>query len=471
MIFNSLSFFLFFGVVLAVHYSPLAWKWRKLALLLFSYVFYAAWDPPLVLLLWFSTLIDWFAARYMQRVAPHRRWVGLAMSLVSNLGLLGYFKYGGFVTENLVDLVALAGGRLELADPDIILPVGISFYTFQTLSYSIDVYRGNLRAASSFLDFALYVTFFPQLVAGPIVRASDFIPQCASPRRANSAQVGWGLWLLVLGLFQKVVIADYLMSPTADEVYSGKFVPTFADGWIGTFAYAIQVFCDFAGYSTCAIGVAMCLGFALPDNFRYPYAAIGFSDFWRRWHISLSQWLRDYVYVSAGGNRNGELRTYVNLMLTMLLGGLWHGASWNFVIWGGLHGGYLVAERALRALRWGRWVTSMAARGFWGAVTFLLVCLAWVFFRAATFEQALATAGSMIWPADIGLRQVSRGDALQILTVLLSVVGVQVVLRNTTLEQAAAKVPWWCFGIMMSVMIFTILLVGQRNEAFIYFQF
>lgn len=306
MVFNSLTFLLFFAVVTALHYVPLPWRTRKANLLLASYLFYAAWNPPFVLLLWFSTMVDWYlAGRIHQSTDDHRRRWLLSLSILTNLGLLGYFKYGYFVLNNLVGVLSAAGIEYRPADLDIILPIGISFYTFQTLSYTIDVYRRRLTPGKSFLDYALYVTFFPQLVAGPIVRAGEFLPQCLTPRRATGSQFGWGLILLVVGLFQKVVLADTLLSPVVDKVYgAGSGIGTI-EAWIGTLAFSGQIFFDFAGYSTCAIGVAMCLGFSLPDNFRYPYGAIGFSEFWQRWHISLSSWLRDYLYVPLGGSRHG----------------------------------------------------------------------------------------------------------------------------------------------------------------------
>ena len=348
MLFNSPTFLAFFLVVLAVHYSPLEWTPKKGFLLLASYLFYAAWNPPFVALIWLSTVVDWYAAKWMfASSSPTLRRGLLILSLTTNLGLLGFFKYSGFVLENFVAVAQLGGVIFTPVDLGVLLPIGISFYTFQTLSYTIDVYRGQLEPADSPLDFALFVTFFPQLVAGPIVRASQFLPQLVEEKRATSAQMGWGFSLFTLGLFEKVVLADSWMAPAADVVYDAAPLAGAMDAWVGTLAFSAQIFFDFAGYSTCAIGIALCLGFALPDNFRYPYAAIGFSDFWSRWHISLSSWLRDYLYIPLGGNRRGRRRTYINLGLTMLLGGLWHGAAWRFVVWGGLHGAYLGIERWL----------------------------------------------------------------------------------------------------------------------------
>ncbi|MCC6581509.1 MAG: MBOAT family protein, partial [Phycisphaeraceae bacterium] len=351
MLFNSFSFLLFLAVAMLVGRVGLSWRLRKLVLLLMSYAFYAAWNPPFVALLWLSTVVDWYFARWMAASsrAGVRRWC-LAGSLVVNLGLLGFFKYSTFLLGNVQALAGLTGFALAMPAMSIILPVGISFYTFQTLSYTLDVYRGDAKPWHSFLDYALYVTFFPQLVAGPIVRATDFLPQCVEEKRAGGQQIGWAMVLVVIGLFNKVFVADALMSSIVEHVYAPGVKWGLVTAWGGTLAFAVQIFCDFAGYSTCAIGLALMLGFDLPDNFRFPYAALGFSDFWRRWHLTLSTWLRDYLYISLGGNRKGSLLTYRNLLFTMLLGGLWHGASWNFVIWGGLHGLYLVIERGLKQL-------------------------------------------------------------------------------------------------------------------------
>ncbi|HNT89962.1 MAG TPA: MBOAT family O-acyltransferase, partial [Candidatus Hydrogenedentes bacterium] len=371
---------------------------KKFNLLIASYVFYAAWNPPFVILLWISTVVDWFAAKGIARrqsATAKRLWV--LVSLLCNLGLLGFFKYGGFLLDNFVLLTNAVGVDFHPARPSIVLPVGISFYTFQTLSYTLDVYRGATKPSRSFLDYALYVTFFPQLVAGPIVRSVDFLPQCATERRVAAGQLGWGLSLLTIGLFEKTVIADGLFAPICDKVYAQAGAAGPLDAWIGTLAFSGQIFCDFAGYSTCAIGAAMCLGFAIPDNFRFPYAAVGFADFWRRWHISLSSWLRDYLYISLGGNRTGAARTYVNLAVTMLLGGLWHGANWTFVVWGGLHGIYLVIERWARALfpPWPLW-GALPMRMTLALTTYLAVLFAWVFFRAQDFTTAWQVTTSML---------------------------------------------------------------------------
>src|SRR5215472_16543724 len=328
---------------------PFSWAMKKINLLIASYIFYAAWNPPFVILLWISTVVDWWAAKGLvraERPAARRGW--MMLSVVANLGMLGFFKYGQFLLENFTALIHAFGVAYQPPHYHIVLPVGISFYTFATMSYTLDVYLRRALPARNFLDYALFVTFFPHLVAGPIMRPTELVPQFEHPRRASAEQLSFGLALMTLGLFQKVVLADGFLAPIVERVYDHDVQPGALDAWAATLAFGGQIFCDFAGYSTTAIGAAMCLGFAMPDNFRFPYAAIGFSDFWRRWHITLSSWLRDYLYIPLGGNRHGVTRTYISLMTTMLLGGLWHGANWTFVVWGGLHGLYLAVERALR---------------------------------------------------------------------------------------------------------------------------
>ncbi len=468
--FNSYLFGCFFVVVLAVHQTSLPWTIRKVALLLFSYAFYAAWDPPFVLLLWGSTVVDWHVAKALARSeSPTRRKWLLAISLAFNLGLLGYFKYAGFLVRSFAALAGAIGVSWAPSSFDIVLPIGISFYTFMTISYVIDVYRRRAAPARSFLDYALYVTFFPHLVSGPIVRANELVPQFERPRRATGAQFGWGLALLTLGLFEKVVVADGMLAPVVDKVYAAeRLAVSSADAWFGTVSFAGQIFCDFAGYSTAAIGVALCLGFALPDNFRFPYAAIGFSDFWRRWHISLSSWLRDYLYIPLGGNRRGPTRTHINLMLTMLIGGLWHGASWTFVVWGGLHGLYLVGERVVRRVVPGGplWDTTIA-RAFLILVTFVLVCFAWVFFRATSFDQAFRIVRAMVGDG----AGVTHGVYGWFLLPVLALVGAHAAMRNTTLEAVVERTPWPVRTAALAGMIFSLFLCSGVDRAFIYFQF
>jgi alginate O-acetyltransferase complex protein AlgI len=472
MVFNSLTFIVFFACVLALHSLPLGWTTKKINLLIASYLFYAAWNPPFVILLWVSTVVDWWAAKKLaQAQAPRARRAWMLLSVVVNLGMLGYFKYGGFLTENFSALMATAGVAWQPPKLDIVLPVGISFYTFATLSYTLDVYLRRAKPVDNGLDYALFVTFFPHLVAGPIMRPTELVPQFASPRQASAQQLGFGLALMVLGLFQKVVLADGLLAPAAEAVYDHpELAPGVLDAWMGTLAFSGQIFCDFAGYSTTAIGAAMCLGFAMPDNFRFPYAAIGFSDFWRRWHITLSSWLRDYLYIPLGGNRHGLSRTYFALMATMLLGGLWHGASWTFVAWGGLHGLYLAAERSLRA-RFGGYVPGPMAVFGLGLLTYGLVNVTWVFFRAKTFGQAWTVLRGM-FGGNAGAEPILDTPAVAMVALVVGgLVAAHWWMRSNTLESMLARRHPVPIAAALGAMAFAIAATQGAGHAFIYFQF
>ncbi len=472
MVFNSIIFLVFFVVVLFVYYLPLPWKIKKNHLWIASYLFYAAWNPPFVVLLWISTVVDWFVGKAIgntQKLAKKRAL--LVLSLCTNLGLLGYFRYGEFLLESFIAVLETFNIQFQPAAPDVVLPVGISFYTFQSLSYTLDIYRGKLKPWHSFSDFALFVTFFPQLVAGPIVRAAAFLPQLIKPRQTSSRQFGWGFYLLFIGLFEKVILADTLLAPIADKVYAQTADAGFIDAWIGTLAFSGQIFFDFSGYSNCAIGAALCLGFVLPDNFLFPYASTGFAEFWRRWHISLSTWLRDYLYISLGGNRKGRKRTLINLMLTMLLCGLWHGASWRFIFWGGLHGVYLVTERGFRAVfkdvdffkRTGIRVGLML-------VTYFFLCISWVFFRASDFSSAFSLVSSMLfYPGVSGL--LDQEEVITVLVISAALLFAHWKLRDKGLELFMEKIPMWVRAIVLAFFLISLALVPTDERAFIYFQF
>ena len=472
MIFNSLTFVAFFMIVLAVWQLRVPWTGRKIFLLLASYLFYAAWNPPFVILLWISTVVDWWAAQAMVKSErPRTRKLWMLASVVVNLGMLAFFKYGQFLLDNFIAIAGSLGIDYQPAQYSIVLPVGISFYTFATLSYTLDVYLRRAKPAKHFLDYALFVTFFPHLVAGPIMRPTELVPQFAEPKRATKSMLLFGLALITLGLFQKVVLADGFLGPVVEKVYDAREgVPMMLDAWVATLAFSGQIFCDFAGYSTTAIGVALCLGFAMPDNFRFPYAAIGFSDFWRRWHITLSSWLRDYLYIPLGGNRHGEARTYMALMGTMLLGGLWHGASWTFVAWGGLHGLYLSAERWLKAhfsgFRPGRW-TLVAI----GALTFVLINLTWVFFRAKDFTVAATMLKSMVGQAEKPVGMIAALPMIYAMVIVTGIVGTHWAMRDKTLEIAIERTPAWLIGAVWSLMAIAIVAEQGKGSAFIYFQF
>lgn len=471
MVFNSLIFLGFFLVVFLLHNLPLPWTIKKINLLIASYLFYAAWNPPFVMLLWLTTVVDWLVAKGIAATDSRTaKRLLFTISLVGNLGLLAFFKYGAFLLQTFTAITGLAVGPLSGSIAwNIVLPVGISFYTFVTLSYTIDVYRGDLEPCDSLLDFALLVSFFPHLVAGPILRASEFLPQCRTPRVGTAHQVGWGFALFVVGMFEKVVLADGVLAPVVDKVYGSLHQAGQGEAWVALLAFAGQIFCDFSGYSLAAIGLALALGFVFPDNFRCPYGAVGFSDFWHRWHMTLSRWLRDYLYIPLGGNRNGGLRTNVNLLLTMLLGGLWHGAAWKFVIWGGLHGVYLIGERAGKRIMPAGLVRCIPPI-LLALITFGLVSLTWVFFRASSLDDAMLMLNKLASSQPNGLY---LGDFAHC-TVLFVVAGLLLAhwqLRHNSLEETASRLAWWYGSGLIAVMLIALFLAPGDDRAFIYFQF
>jgi alginate O-acetyltransferase complex protein AlgI len=384
--------------------------------------------------------------------------------------MLGFFKYGQFLLDNFTALMSTLGVVYQPPHYAIVLPVGISFYTFATMSYTLDVYLRRALPARRFLDYALFVTFFPHLVAGPIMRPTELVPQFEHERRASAHQVSFGLALMTLGLFQKVVLADGFLGPVVERVYDHDTIPGALDAWVATLAFGGQIFCDFAGYSTTAIGAAMCLGFAMPDNFRFPYAAIGFSDFWRRWHITLSAWLRDYLYIPLGGNRHGEARTYFALIATMLLGGLWHGASWTFVAWGGLHGLYLAAERRLRKHFAGYQPGPGALLGL-GVLTYLLIQFTWVFFRAKTFTKAGLLLRGLFGMNATTAPIVPGIELLIVAAIITGLVGAHALMRTHTLESVLARAPAVLLVGVWAALAFAIIIEQGAGNAFIYFQF
>ncbi|MEO7463070.1 MAG: MBOAT family O-acyltransferase [Ferruginibacter sp.] len=454
-----------------LYYAKLfSWTNKKRMLLVASYVFYGLWNPPLVILLWISTVVDWIAGNKLSTEEnPRKRKLWLLFSMTVNLGFLFFFKYRNFMLDNFTSVVNSYGYAYHAQPMDIILPMGISFYTFQTMSYSIDMYLRRTERARTFLDFCLYVTFFPQLVAGPIVRAQDLISQFYEEKKATINQFVWGLFLLTIGLFQKVVLADTLLSDTTDSVFGSKNILNGLDAWTGTLAFSGQIFFDFAGYSTCAIGISLMLGITLPDNFRYPYGSIGFSDFWRRWHMTLSTWLRDYLYIPLGGNKHGVVRMYSALMITMLLGGLWHGAAWTFVAWGALHGLYLVIERMLKSKIQ---IKINAYNGILLALlTYTLVNITWVFFRAREFSAAKNMLYSMLSMHNGGEKILQSFDILKVFVLTSLLFICHWMMRNTSLKAVSEKISPWVLGIVWAVMFFLIVISQGSGEQFIYFQF
>ncbi|MCD8261696.1 MAG: MBOAT family protein [Bacteroides sp.] len=388
MIFSS-GVFLWLFLAFITIYTLLYRKdtWRILFVTAFSYYFYYKSSGTYFFLLAIVTVNDFFTAGLMAGTQGKiKRKMLLCWSLLVNLGLLSYFKYTGFLSG----IVASLMGR-ELLVYQIFLPVGISFFTFQSMSYTIDVYRGNIIPLKRLLDYAFYVSFFPQLVAGPIVRARDFIPQIRKPLFVSREMFGRGVFLILCGLFKKVVISDYISMNFVERIFVNPTLYSGVENLMGVYGYALQIYCDFSGYSDMAIGLALLLGFHFNINFDSPYQSASITEFWRRWHISLSSWLKDYLYISLGGNRKGRFRQYINLFITMLLGGLWHGASWNFVVWGALHGTALACHKMWMEFT-GRkkGEKSIGIRRVGGTIiTFHFVCFCWIFFRNTEFSGSM----------------------------------------------------------------------------------
>jgi alginate O-acetyltransferase complex protein AlgI len=464
MLFPTFAFFVFFLVVLVVYWLIRGHAPRKWWLLAASIYFYASWNPWLISLIAFSASVDYLVALALERVSdPGRRRLLLGLSVGTNLGLLAFFKYVNFFLHTAGDFMGLPPGRLGL---DVILPLGISFYTFETISYIVDVYRGRTRAVRSLLDYALYILFFPHLVAGPIVRPHDFLPQLRRRKRFswNRAQVG--VQLFVLGLFKKAVLADHLAA-VIDPVFAEPASFGSAAAWLAIVGYAAQIYCDFSGYSDMALGLAHLLGFHLPANFRFPYFACNVAELWRRWHISLSSWLRDYLFIPLGGSHGGKWKTCRNLIITMALGGLWHGAAWSYVVWGFYHGLLLTAHRIVPLPRWlaKPWARPLAVAG-----TFVCVCVGWAIFRCQTLSQGFVFLGRMFWPGKgLGLEPQAA----------LTVVGIVFVvflghLAGTFWDwrRLQTRVPELALGAALAgVLLLTLLLLPEDGKAFIYFQF
>ena len=397
MLFPTIEFAFFFCASLALVWALNPYNaLKKLALLALSLAFYASWDWRFLALLFASGAISYLVGLYVEAARPGRRAV-LALGVALDLGLLAYFKYLDFFIAQAINLSASLGVALPLNFVNVTLPVAISFLTFHAISYVVDVYRGRLKASRSPVDILLYISFFPHLVAGPIVRAHEFLPQLASPRRAEDFGFGENMLLILGGLMKKMIVANYLAVRFVDPVFTDPSQFSRFDLVMAVYAYAIQIYADFSAYTDIAIGVAGMMGYRFPQNFNQPYRALGIGDFWRRWHMTLSNWLRDYLYIPLGGNRGGALATARNLMLTMLLGGLWHGANWTFLIWGALHGAALIVDHAYRRSAFyadvGRraWLVPLD----W-LVTFHFVCFCWLFFRAPSLDAASAYLAGVV---------------------------------------------------------------------------
>lgn len=473
MLFNSYTFLAFFVVVYACYLATQRHvRAQNVLLLIASYLFYGAWDYRFLGLILLSTAVDYIAARQIdasESTPAQRRW--LAVSVGVNLGVLATFKYLDFAVESFCELAALFGLELSPRTAGIVLPVGISFYTFQTLGYTIDVYRRRVAACSDPLAFALYVAFFPQLVAGPIERASHLLPQVLHPRRIRRVDLAIGTQFVLLGYFYKVVLADSV-APMVDQYYTDPSRYGGSIAWLAILGFAVQIYGDFAGYTLIARGISRWMGFRLMANFRQPYLATSPRDFWNRWHRSLSLWLRRYLYFELGGSRNGLPQTCRNLMITMFLGGLWHGASWNFVTWGGFHGTLLVLEHAWMVAS-GRHSHQVTLRPFrrclQTGVMFLVTLIGWNLFRAESLAQIGQVLTSMFSSPFVDPRALSF--ALPILTSLALLLAMDIWCERAESELVLLRAPESIRWVAYSMMFLTIIAVGFRPVSFIYFQF
>jgi len=460
MLFTEPIFFAFFATVLAVVWSLRRNGSRKVALLVASYVFYAAWDWRFLSLILVSTGVDYLAGARIDRSRNRTRRAWLVLSLAANLGILGFFKYFDFFVESGAGLLRAAGIPVEVRALELVLPVGISFYTFQSMSYTIDVYRHELRPVQSLLDFALFVAFFPQLVAGPIVRARTFLPQLRSRRSFGAVDLRGCLALFLVGFAKKTCVADRV-SAVVDPVFAIPEAFDPAAVWLAVLFYAVQIYCDFSGYTDMAIATAGLLGYELTVNFRYPYLAASVREFWRRWHVSLSTWLRDYLYVPLGGSGGSRVATLRNLMVTMLLGGLWHGAAFPFVVWGGLHGLALAVHRMF-ARAGGRLPASLGV-----ALTFSWVCVAWIFFRAESLGAAWTLLERFLF-----LRAGPQSVDPWLFLVLVPLGGLHLLGSRRSLDRRWTALPDWAFAASYGAAVAVVLaFVPLRREPFVYFQF
>ena len=463
--FVFIQFFVLFYVAYLLLLDRL--RWQNLLLVAASYIFYGYWDWRFLSLLIFSTVVDFAIAQKIdQTVEQKQKKLWLGVSLFTNLSILGFFKYFNFFTASFSELLITIGIPVNDLTLKVILPVGISFYTFQTLSYTIDVYRGDLKPARNLVDFAVYVAFFPQLVAGPIERATSFLPQIMERRKIDLAQVNAGIFLILWGYFKKLVIADNVAT-VADPIFSNYGDYQGLDIILGVLAFTVQIYCDFSAYSDIARGLAKLMGFELMVNFKLPFFALNPSDFWSRWHISLSSWLRDYLYIPLGGNRKGTFKTYRNLFLTMLIGGLWHGAAWNFIWWGAYQGLILVIYRLFSKKKAQTRAHPLAVT-LQMLVMFVLANIGWVIFRSTSVSQIIYLLTH--WGLSTSNNTGELAFTLIFFTAPLLLVQLWQHLTRDLL--IIAKLPLWLTNLIYGFFLINICLYGVRKSTeFIYFQF
>ncbi len=469
MLFTSQIFLFYFLPVFLLLFSLLPVRGKLGVLTVFSYAFYGWWDWRFCFLLWFSTWIDYVCGRGIHRSSsPAARKRYLVASMISNLTLLGFFKYFMFVNQSCATVFSWLGLSYpaSLLAVQIVLPVGISFYTFQSMSYTIDIYRGMAKPTRGFLDFACYIAMFPQLVAGPIVRYSHMEPQLSHPF-FSAPRLYAGFQFVILGLAKKVLLADSA-AILADAFFGAANPAAWScwDAWIGTLAYTVQIYFDFSGYSDMAVGLGYWIGYEFPINFNSPYKSRSITEFWRRWHITLSTWLRDYLYISLGGNRKGPVRTYVNLAATMLLGGLWHGASWHFVVWGAYHGVILAIERALGDRNPLKRLPGVCQ----GVLTLLLVMVGWVLFRALSLSDAGVLLGRMFGGGFATVDLLNVADA-QVGLAAIGIGGFIMLFPKNTWE-IGREARWWKTALLLALFILSVsFLFGAVSHPFLYYQF
>ncbi|NAS30175.1 MBOAT family protein [Flavobacteriaceae bacterium R38] len=469
MIFNSIVFLIFFVIVFILYWAipNQKIKTQNILLLIASYVFYGWWDWRFLSLILFSTIVDYFLGIFIEKNKDNDRKAKLFLifSLTTNLGLLGVFKYFNFFIDSWVDLWLLFGYEMSYSNLKIILPVGISFYTFQTMSYSIDIYRKQLKPTKNFIAFATFVSLFPQLVAGPIERASNLIPQILNKRTWGYEKFKNGFFQILIGFFRKVVVADSI-GAFIDGTYNNPEIHNSTTIAVAVLLYSFQIYFDFSGYSDIAIGTAKLLGFDFKRNFNLPYFSSSITEFWRRWHISLSSWLKDYLYIPLGGNQHGIVKQYRNLILTMLLGGLWHGSSWNFVIWGLIHGILLAIEKKFQLI-------PKKYSFYNNMVIFILVSLIWIFFRALTLEDSMLIL-NRLFTGGYGMLYI--GNINTFITLLYGLVialcfDLFLFKKNIPLEEYGNTLKTSKFVIISNFIIVHIILFFSSASNFIYFQF
>lgn len=474
MTFDSLTFAVFLAIVFPLYAWLRSWPARKNTLLVASCVFYGSWNPFFLLLLAFTTVFDWWAAQRIHAATGTRsRRIWFWASIAASLSLLGYFKYAQFFANTAIEWLALVGVAYKPIDLGIVLPLGISFYTFESISYIVDVYKKRIEPTRNLRDYGLFMTFFPHLVAGPIMRFSDFNAQTVTPRVVTGDAVALGAYMLIGGLFLKIVGADHVFAPVSDIVFAPDYKAGLVAAWAGAFSFSMQVYCDFAGYSLAALGIAKMFGFHLPANFEAPFASVGIAELWTRWHISLSNWLRDYVFNPLGHYRKGRLRGYVNVMITFTACGFWHGAAWHFVAWGAMHGAFLVGERLLKDSigDWRFWDIK-PVRWALALLTFSLFSLAVVFFRASTLTLAWDRVLAMFGAAAKDAATLAwNGDTKVFIVGLIVGLAAQGWLKSRKGWEWLPAIAWPWRALWLSLMCLAIVLSPGKTNAFIYFQF